>query len=174
MQRIFWFLQLPYRTHRPSKESAPHGIRDLLCVRICRSVQRDRNWCVLWFSITWLLNVNVNQKAATRDYPPINLSPIFPTPLSGVPSSDFSCWTSHASWSLHTSLVRNAAESDKIKVTISPLVTTKTGDYVIYRPPPDTTLCDGIPRVTGSQTPTGSAPKTVITVQTTSVSTLVL
>jgi hypothetical protein len=52
-------------------------------------------------------------------------------------------------------------------------VTTIGGDYTIYRPPPDTTLCDGYPRITGRATPTGSAPTSVVTIDTTWVSTQV-
>jgi hypothetical protein len=91
-----------------------------------------------------------------------------PGASSGVPSSDLACWASHTSWSLATSSISAAPEESKTKITYPSLVTTWTGDYTRYTILPDTTLCDGYPRVTGRQTPTGTYPTSVVTISTVS------
>lgn len=129
-----------------------------------------------------LLLIGLYHAAALATKSPLTTSPTptiglfslpdaFPTPITDIPSADFSCWTSHVSWSLLSSSIYYAPEASKTLVTFSSLVTTIVGDYTIFRPPPDTTLCDGYPRVTGRATPTGSAATSVVTIDTAWVST---
>ncbi|KAH7122833.1 hypothetical protein B0J11DRAFT_581508 [Dendryphion nanum] len=101
-------------------------------------------------------------------YPSTNIpfSAVFPSSISDLNPSDFSCWTSHVSYSLLTSSIQNAAETDKLKFTYSSTTVTTIGDYIINRPTAEATLCDGSPRVTGLATPTGSARTTTQTIRT--------
>lgn len=103
----------------------------------------------------------------------IPLSDIFPSSFPMLPSTDFSCWTSHVSFALRSSSIYYADEKDKLKFTYTDSTYTNYGDYTITRPSPQTTLCDGSPRVTGPATPTGSATLITQTIKTTWTSTWV-
>lgn len=125
------------------------------------------------FFVVGLSLLMIHTAIATTPIPPtIPLSAVFPTPsLVGIPPADFSCWTSHVSYSLHSSSIYYADENSKLKFTYTDSTFTYYGDYTVTRPPAETTLCDGAPRVTGSATPTGSATLTTQTIKTTWTST---
>ena len=101
-------------------------------------------------------------------------SDIVPSANTDLPPTDFSCWTSHVAWSVSSKSIVQGKESDKTKVTLTSMITTQIGDYTASHPTAQTTLCDGYPRVTGNETPTGSAPTSVVTLSSTWVSTWVL
>ncbi|KAF2792680.1 hypothetical protein K505DRAFT_362687 [Melanomma pulvis-pyrius CBS 109.77] len=97
----------------------------------------------------------------TPTYPSGDPPAIFPSRITDIPEDAFDCWNSHLSYTSLTTSIKYADETDKT-VSTRYEVTSQTlyGWYTELIPKWDTTLCDGFPRKTDRQTPTGWYPIT--------------
>ncbi|KAF2737491.1 hypothetical protein EJ04DRAFT_574653 [Polyplosphaeria fusca] len=83
-------------------------------------------------------------------YPSGDPPKIFPSRIRDLPEDDFDCWKSHVSYTSIYTAIDYAPESEKIIYTF-PYSVSSGVDLRTYAPPAQTTLCDGIPRVTGKE-----------------------
>lgn len=100
-------------------------------------------------------SINPSTITPTPTYPSGPPPKIFPSSIRDVPRDDFECWKEFVSYTSISTRIHYAEESEKIKTTtiLTTSLSTRIDTQYPAFPTPDTTLCDGWPRVTDKATP---------------------